>query len=292
MIYDVRQTTVHRYASSVAYAHHVLRFTPIDREGQRVHVAALDIEPAPIVRREGEDFVGSRTTWIALDQPHDALTVRVAARVAVEHAEPLQPVVTRPWETVRAEAFAHADLSPMAPAHYLFPSRQVSLETDIRAYAATSFAPGRAVLEGASELMARIKADFVYEPGATTAMTTPATAFSLRRGVCQDFAHVMISGLRGLGLPGAYVSGYLRTVPPEGQARLAGADAMHAWVLVWCGGELGWRGLDPTNGILAGNDHIVLAIGRDYADVAPIDGVIFAAGRQRLEVAVSVTPVG
>ena len=290
MIYDVRQTTVHRYASAVAYAQHVLRFGLIDREGQRVYVAALDIEPAPIERHEAEDFFGNCTTWIALDQPHDALTVRVAARVALDRAAAAQPVATRPWEEVRAEAFACADLAPMAPAHYLFPSRLVSLEADIGAYAAMSFAPGRAVLDGASELMGRIKDDFNYQPGATTTMSTPTTAFSLRRGVCQDFAHVMISGLRGLGLPAAYVSGYLRTVPLEGQAQLAGADAMHAWVQVWCGGEIGWRGLDPTNGIFAGNDHIVLAIGRDYADVAPIDGVIFGAGAQRLEVSVSVTP--
>jgi transglutaminase-like putative cysteine protease len=102
----------------------------------------------------------------------------------------------------------------------------------------------------------------------------------------------MISGLRGLGLPAAYVSGYLRTVPLDGRLQLAGADAMHAWVLVWCGADIGWRGLDPTNGVFAGNDHVVLAVGRDYADVSPIDGVIFAAGPQQLEVSVSVMPVG
>ena len=142
--------------------------------------------------------------------------------------------------------------------------------------------------------MRRIKADFVYEIGATTASTTPPMSFALRRGVCQDFAHIMISGMRGLGLPAAYVSGYLRTVSSGGgtSERLEGADAMHAWVLVWCGEEAGWIGLDPTNAMLAGNDHVVLAVGRDYADVAPIDGVIFASGGQRLKVAVSVAPVG
>jgi transglutaminase-like putative cysteine protease len=117
-------------------------------------------------------------------------------------------------------------------------------------------------------------------------------SFALRRGVCQDFAHIMISGMRGLGLPAAYVSGYLRTGHPSDADKLAGADAMHAWVLVWCGEAAGWVGLDPTNGIFAGDDHVVLAIGRDYADVAPIDGVIFASGGQRLAVSVSVTPAG
>jgi transglutaminase-like putative cysteine protease len=116
-------------------------------------------------------------------------------------------------------------------------------------------------------------------------------SFALRRGVCQDFAHIMISGLRGLGLPAAYVSGYLRTAQPGSAEHLVGADAMHAWVLVWCGPEAGWCGFDPTNAVVAGEDHIVLAIGRDYTDVAPIDGVVVASGGQRLGVAVSVTPV-
>jgi len=291
MIYDIRQVTTYHYASHVAYARHVLRLTPIDRPGQRVHATALDVEPAPMERREGSDFFGNRMTWIELDKPHDMLSVRVAARVAVKRDAALAVETTPPWEEVRAVAFASLDLSPNSPTHYLFASRQVSLDPEIRAYAAESFSPGRPLLDAAVELMKRIKADFVYEIGATTASTTPPMSFALRRGVCQDFAHIMISGMRGLGLPAAYVSGYLRTGHSPDEDELTGADAMHAWVLVWCGEEAGWVGLDPTNAIFAGDDHIVLAIGRDYADVAPIDGVIFASGGQRLEVSVSVTPV-
>jgi transglutaminase-like putative cysteine protease len=291
MIYDIRQVTTYHYASHVAYARHVLRLTPIDRPGQRVHATALDVEPAPMERREGSDFFGNRMTWIELDKPHDMLSVRVAARVAVKHDAALAMETTPPWEEVRAVAFASLDLSPNSPTHYLFASRQVSLDPEIRAYAAESFSPGRPLLDAAVELMKRIKADFVYEIGATTASTTPPMSFALRRGVCQDFAHIMISGMRGLGLPAAYVSGYLRTGHSPDEDELTGADAMHAWVLVWCGEEAGWVGLDPTNAIFAGDDHIVLAIGRDYADVAPIDGVIFASGGQRLEVSVSVMPV-
>jgi transglutaminase-like putative cysteine protease len=140
--------------------------------------------------------------------------------------------------------------------------------------------------------MCRIKKEFVYEIGATTVSTTPPMSFALRAGVCQDFAHIMISGMRGIGLPAAYVSGYLRTVRKSGAPSLQGADAMHAWVWVWCGEAAGWFGLDPTNGVLAGEDHVVVAIGRDYADVAPIGGVVFASGQQRIDEAVSVTPVG
>jgi transglutaminase-like putative cysteine protease len=292
VIYDVRQTTTYNYASPVAYARHMLRLTPIDRPGQRVHAAALEIEPSPIVRHDGQDFFGNRMTLIVLDEPHDTLSVRVAARVAVKHDAPPDADATPPWEAIRDAGFASIDLTSNSPTHYLFPSRQVSLDPEIRAYAAESFPARRPVLAGSLDLMRRIKADFIYEVGATTARTTPPMSFALRRGVCQDFAHIMISGMRGLGLPAAYVSGYLRTVQSAKEPRLEGADAMHAWVLAWCGEEAGWCGLDPTNAIPAGNDHVVLAIGRDYADVAPIDGVIYASGGQRLAVGVSVTPVG
>jgi transglutaminase-like putative cysteine protease len=292
VIYDVRQVTSYNYASKVAHAHHVLRLTPINRAHQRVHAAALEVEPAPVKRREGQDFFGNHLTLIRLEEPHDKLVVRVIARVTVDALTEFAAAATPAWEEIRERAFTTRDIGPRSPAHFLFASRQVPLDPEIRDYARESFPPGRPVLEGATELMRRIKADFAYEIGATTASTTAPMSFALRRGVCQDFAHIMISGLRGLGLAAAYVSGYLRSSQRPDAERLTGADAMHAWVLVWCGPQAGWFGLDPTNAILAGDDHVTLAIGRDYADVAPIDGVVFGAGRQRLGVAVSVTPVG
>jgi transglutaminase-like putative cysteine protease len=291
MIYDIRQTTACTYASPVAHAHHVLRLTPVNRPGQRVQVSSLQIDPQPVHWREGQDFFGNRLTWIALEQPHATLTVRVAARIAVEpYVVPSTPAPLS-WEAVQEQVFASTEIGPTAPAHFLFPSRMVSLDPEIRDYARQSFTPGRPLIEAASELMRRIKTDMVYEIGATTVTTTPPMSFALRRGVCQDFAHIMISGLRGLGLPAAYVSGYLRTARDAGAARLQGADAMHAWVLVWCGAETGWVGFDPTNDIIASDEHIVLAIGRDYTDVAPMDGVIVAAGGQRIDVSVNVMPV-
>ncbi len=218
--------------------------------GERVHVAALQIMPEPAHRREGQDFFGNRLTWIEIDQPHETLTVKLSARVAVDTAEDPSPRQTVPWEKVREEAFATSDIGPMSPAHFLFPSRIVSLDPEIRDYVRQSFPPGRPVLEAAIELNTRMKADIVYEIGATTVTTTPPMSFALRRGVCQDFAHIMISGLRGIGLPAAYVSGYLRSAPRTDASRLQGSDAMHAWVLLWCGAAAGWIGLDPTNGIL------------------------------------------
>ena len=292
MIYDIRQTTSYSYASKVSYARHVLRLTPVDRAGQRVHASALEIEPPPIGRREGADFFGNHMTWIALNAPHDRLVVKVAARVTVEEAPEPDLFGALPWEALRNDVFMTTDFGSMSPAHFIFPSRQVPLDPEIRDYARVSFPPGRSVLDGAVELMKRIKADFVYEIGVTTVSTTAPMSFALRRGVCQDFAHIMISGLRGLGIPAAYVSGYLRTAQRPEDETLQGANAMHAWVLVWCGGSTGWYGLDPTNAVHASTEHVVLAIGRDYADVAPIDGVVFASGGQKISVTVSVIPVG
>jgi len=289
VIYDVRQTTTCSYARPVANARHVLRLTPVSRDGERVHVAALQIAPEPAHQREGQDFFGNRLTWIEIDKPHELLTVKLLARVAVDplpsSASPLA------WEEVREEAFATSDIGPLSPAHFLFPSRMVSLDPEIRDYAGQSFTPGRPVVDAAIELNGRMKADFAYDTAATTVTTTPPMSFALRRGVCQDFAHIMISGLRGIGLPAAYVSGYLRTIPRAGAMRLEGADAMHAWVLLWCGSAAGWIGFDPTNAVMASEDHVTLAIGRDYTDVAPMDGVILGSGRQRIDVSVNVTPV-
>src|SRR6202035_4707736 len=271
VIYDVRQITTCAYASPVAHARHVLRLTPVSRDGERVHVASLQIVPEPVRRRESKDFFGNISTWIEIAEPHDTLTVKLQARVAVD--APVEPLATPVWETVREEAFATSDIGPLSPAHFLFPSRMVSLDPEIRDYIRQSFAPGRPVFDAAIELIGRMKCDIAYEIGATTVTTPPPMSFALRRGVCQDFAHIMISGLRGIGLPAAYVSGYLRTVPKGQAERLEGGDAMHAWVMVWCGAEAGWYGLDPTNAIYAGDDHVVLAIGRDYSDIAPIEGV-------------------
>jgi transglutaminase-like putative cysteine protease len=290
MIYDVRQTTTYAYASPAAYAQHILRLVPIARERQRVTAAALDIDPAPVRRREGRDFFENRTTTIEIDAPHNTLVVKLAARITVEPVAAADFDATSSWERVREMTIASHDLGPQSPVHFIYPSRLISLDPEIRDYVGESFPPGRPILAGAVEVMKRIKADFTYELGATTVTTAPSMSFALRRGVCQDFAHIMISGLRGLGLPAAYVSGYLRTVPRSGAARLEGADAMHAWVMVWCG-DAGWWGLDPTNALIASDDHVVLAIGRDYADAAPIGGIMLGSGQQRLNTAVDVIPV-
>jgi transglutaminase-like putative cysteine protease len=290
VIYDVRHVATYDYGQVVPFSRHVARMIPTDRVGQTVLTADLDISPGPAERDSAVDFFGNGLTIFALDEPHDTLTVTLTARVAVTPPAPFLASLTPPAAAVAEAAANVADLGPASPAHHLFPSRSIQLDAAITRYAGECLPPGRPVLDGALDLNRRIHDEFRYEPGVTDASTSPSTAFAARRGVCQDFAHVMIAGLRGLGLPAAYVSGYLRTDPPPGRPRLEGADATHAWVAVWCGPEVGWVGLDPTNAMPAGEDHIVVATGRDYADVSPIDGVIVASGGHTLTVAVDVTP--
>ena len=291
MLYDIRHVTNYAYGTPTPFARHVLRLMPCDRSGLKVRSRALVIEPPPTEREDVTDFFGNALTTIAIDEAHEKLVVTMVARIEVDKPVLPAPETTPDLVAIRELAYAASDLGGLSPAHYVFPSRRIPLEPQIRAYAAESVVPGRPILEAVLEFNNRFIEDFIYEPGATDADTPPAVSFEMRRGVCQDFAHVMISGLRGLGVPAAYVSGYLRTIPPPGVARLQGADAIHAWVAVWCGPDAGWIGLDPTNGVPAGLDHIVLAIGRDYADVAPVEGVIVTSGGQRLGVAVDVIPV-
>ena len=226
-----------------------------------------------------------------IDTQHTHLVIEAVSRVVVNTPSPPDPARSPAWETVRADVLASRTLGPDGPATYLYPTRRTPASAPITDYARHSFGKGRAIVEAAVELMTRIRDDFSYDPEATTVSTPTVEAFEARHGVCQDFAHIMIAGLKGVGLPAAYVSGYLRTIPPPGQPRLEGADATHAWVSLWCGEALGWVGFDPTNALIVQNDHIVLAIGRDYSDVAPIDGIILAPGEQTLKVEVDVIPL-
>jgi transglutaminase-like putative cysteine protease len=292
LIYEIRHVTRYRYESVVASSTGTLRLLPRTLPGQTVFSAAIDVTPTPTDRSERTDVFGNRVMRMQIDAPHRTLTIQSTSRVQVERPHPPSPGLTPPWEQVRRDAVAVSGLDGVSPAVMLFPSRVVPLSPEVAAYAHESFAAGRSVLEAAFELTKRIRADFVYEPESTDISTPLAEAFRNRRGVCQDFSHIMISGLRGLGLPAAYVSGYIRTVPLHGQPRLTGADASHAWVSLWCGPAFGWIGLDPTNGVFVGDDHIVVAVGRDYRDVSPVEGILVASasGKQNMTFGVDVIP--
>lgn len=291
MIYKIRHLTAYSYDSPVASAKLVLRLTPREDAGQHCAEHDLNISPHPLSVTSQRDFFGNAVNVVLIDTPHNELSIEATSLVELTHeARPAAPGPE--WETVANEALARRDLSGLAPAHFLFASQRIELSADVTRYARDSFRPGRGILDASRELIRRIKAEFAYEPQATEISTPLAQAFSDRHGVCQDFAHIMIAGLRGLGLPAAYVSGYIRTIPPPGEKRLEGADATHAWVSVWCGPSIGWVGFDPTNAIEAANDHIALAVGRDFSDVSPVYGVFVGSGANELEVEVDVIPVG
>lgn len=290
MIYDITHLTTYEYDAPVASTRCTMRLLPRGDGGQNVLSSRIALTPAAPARHR-TDFNGNRVIEAQISEPHTKLRIRLEARVKVDRALPFAPALTPAWEFVRKAASADNSLSTGSPAHYIYPSLFVPLFDAATDYARDSFAPRRPMLESAIELMRRIHAEFAYDPDATHIATPIAQAFDRRRGVCQDFAHIMIAGLRGLGLPAAYVSGYLRTITAPGQLRLEGADATHAWVSVWCGAGFGWFDLDPTNAMIVANDHVVIAIGRDYADVSPIDGVILGAGKQQLDVSVTVTEV-
>ena len=291
MIYDIRHVTTYHYDAPVASARCTLRLLPHVQIGQEVLDSGLDVSPPPAETSERLDYFGNRITTVRIASTHQELRVAALSRVKVERPEPPAAALTPIWEQIGQDALGATSLDAQSPVHGLHPSRLIPIYEPATAYAQKSFTPQRPVLEAAIELMNRIKSDFKYDPAATAVTTPLAEAFDARGGVCQDFAHIMIAGLRGLGIPARYVSGYIRTITAPGQKRLEGADASHAWASVWCGPQFGWLDLDPTNALQVGDDHIVVCIGRDYADVSPIDGVILASGAQRLTVSVDVIPV-
>jgi transglutaminase-like putative cysteine protease len=291
MLYDVRLQLHYDYDANVRNDRHLIRVTPVTLPGQqRVIATALTFEPRPSDETHFTDFFGNRVTVISYAEGHDELDVRLAARISVE------PVALTadlsPDLAVLADELARLrSVDPESPHHFLGPSPRLPVDAAITAYAEKSTGDATSVFAIARALCTAIHRDFAYDSTATGVDTPAGEAFALRKGVCQDFAHVMITGLRGLGIPAAYVSGFLRTIPPEGEDRLEGADAMHAWVRVWCGATMGWVAFDPTNDMLAGADHITIGHGRDYADISPIVGVLRTTGDHRTEQAVDVVVV-
>jgi transglutaminase-like putative cysteine protease len=291
MIYDVCHRTSYKYEATVTFARCQLRLTPPSNSSQTVIAGALTITPQPSQRETHTGPFDERVVTVIIDRPHKTLVIEARSRVKV-HALPIPSAEqSPPWEAVRLSAFESRSLDADSPAPYLYPTPRTPIMPAITDYARAHFTPGRPILEATISLMRAIYDDFTYDAEATTVSTPAAEAFTKRHGVCQDFSHIMIAGLRGLGAPAAYVSGYLRTIPPPGQPRLEGADATHAWVQVWCGETIGWVGFDPTNALIVQNDHITLAVGRDYSDVAPIDGVMLGPRGQGLKVEVDVIPL-
>ena len=291
MRYDIRHITRFDYGAQVKFARCNLRLKPINWDGQRLESYALDVEPVGRTTAARAEAGLANVTRLVVDKPVRMLTIESRAHVVVDRLVPVPDASDPTLAEVAAMARGSRDLSAGCPASYLYPSPLIPLDRDLAEWCAADLHPDAPALEAGIALARRIQREFTFDATATLVDTPPRDAFHRRVGVCQDFAQIMLTGLRAAGLPAAYASGYIRTIPPEGQPRLVGADATHAWVLLWCGPTRGWVGLDPTNGIWMAGDHIVVAIGRDYAEIAPVDGVVLGSGAQDMEVSVDVAPV-
>ena len=289
---EIVHETRYDYGAPVTLAHHLAHLRPLADAGQRLLAHELAIEPLPHGRDDAVDAWGNAVCRFTLLQPHRELVVRATSRVAVgARFAALDAAAAPAWDALAA-GLRYVARAPFEPAvEFAQPSPVVPRLPALREWAAVEARPGRPVAELAIALMRRLHAEFAYDPRSTEVDTPLAVAFVQRRGVCQDFAHLLAGALRMLGLPARYVSGYLLTRAPEGGPALVGADASHAWVQVWCprtpGVADGWLDLDPTNDRVPGSGHVRVAVGRDYGDVVPLRGVIRGGGRHALSVAVT-----
>jgi transglutaminase-like putative cysteine protease len=288
--YRVVHETTYEYSSQVSSSRQIAHLAPRATAWQQVISHRLEIRPRASELTEGVDYFGNRFVSLLVEEPHNELTVRAESEVIVASVAPPPGSTSPPWEQSLIERGAFGPGSDLDVEQYRVASPAVPLLPRARLYASPSFTPARPWLGAMLDLTQRIKADFTYDPKATTISTGVAEVLDLRRGVCQDFAHLMLSCLRSLGIAARYVSGYVLNRARADGSRLAGADASHAWVAAFCPG-IGWVAFDPTNGKLADLEFVTLGWGREFHDVTPLRGVVLGTASQQLAVAVSVTPV-
>ena len=288
--YRVTHETRYTYSDVVTSAHQLAHLRPRATPWQKIKSHKLVITPRPVEQAAGADYFGNDILRFMIDAPHDELSVRAESVVEVESHAPDAGAVSPPWEAGCAPRGVWSANVDLDIEQYRVSSAMAPVLDEAFAYARVSFTDGRPWLEGMMELTRRIQSEFVYDPKATTVTTQVADVFALRRGVCQDFAHLMISCLRSLGMPARYVSGYILNRPKAGARRMMGADASHAWVAGWCPAH-GWVAFDPTNGKLADIEFVTLGWGREFSDVTPLRGVVLGAATQTLAVDVKVQPL-
>ncbi len=289
MMFEVSHKTVYHYTAPVAQAHHLVHLAPRPHERQRVIRHALLVEPAPAARSDFLDYFGNPASTVAIENSHSELLIHSRSLIDVKAPPPIDLARSVPWDKVAAELAPARRPYNIEVVQYLMPSDQIVLTHSLIDFARPSFLPGRPILECARDLTDRIFTEFAYDGDATDVATTIDEVLEIKRGVCQDFAHVLIGAMRAFCLPARYVSGYLLTRPPEGKEKLIGTDASHAWVSVWAPG-VGWVDFDPTNNIIPKDEHITIAYGRDFQDVSPITGVLLGGGTHQVDVAVDVVP--
>jgi transglutaminase-like putative cysteine protease len=291
MIFDVSHRTTYAYGDPVLQSEHLVHMTPRSGPRQIVQRHSLLIEPAPSGNVALADYFGNSSVILSIDDEHTELVIHARTTVEVHPPDPPMPGLSTPWEQVAAKARRENGELDISVLQFVSASRHTKIVREAVDYARPSFLPRRPILDAALDLTQRIYNDFTFDSTATDISTPVSHVLQERRGVCQDFAHLAITCLRGLGLPARYISGYLLTYPPPGMEKLQGADASHAWISVWAP-EAGWVDFDPTNGIMPANEHITVAYGRDYDDVSPVSGVLLGGSRQEMAVAVDVTIVG
>ena len=287
MTYTVTHRTSYEYTAPVAVSYHVARLNPRETSVQACENSSLEISPGPAVRGVRSDYFGNQLCFFSIQEVHERLEIVARSRVRIRAAAPPAPGTSPEWEQV-AGLFRDPVLPEVVePYQFVFDSPQVRASRELAEYAFESFPRGEPILAGAMDLNRRIHRDFQYDPKATTVATPLEEVMKSRRGVCQDFAHLGIACLRSIGLPARYVSGYLHTRPAEGRERLVGADASHAWFAIFCPGA-GWIDYDPTNNLQPAEEHITVALGRDFGDVSPVAGILTGGGRHAVRVSVDV----
>jgi transglutaminase-like putative cysteine protease len=292
--YEVRHQTVYSYSEAVPVCHNEVHLVPRELPRQRLLSNLLVVDPEPDVLSSHRDSFGNEVGMFAIEAGHRRLVVTATSVVEVDPPRDWREFEPLPWETLRDRLARDTDPATLEARQFAFDSPLVRTSPRLASWAADSFTPSRPWHEALLELTARIHAEFAYDPTATTTSTPVEEVFALKRGVCQDFAHLQIACLRSLGLAARYVSGYIsneRAPGASGPAGMVGADASHAWLACW-GGSDGWLDVDPTNDCPAGTLHVTIGWGRDYADVAPVKGVCIGGGTHGMEVAVHVSRIG
>ncbi|MBL9091858.1 MAG: transglutaminase family protein [Planctomycetaceae bacterium] len=290
MMYRVRHSTVYTYDETVPVCQNEAHLKPRNAATQKCLSNNLLIAPPPATTAERNDYFGNHVTFFTIQEGHRRLAITAESVVTVVEGAPPAAEESGSWETTTDLLRGYSDGSHLEAKHFTFESPYVPLSDELAGYALPSFTPGRRQLEAVFDLTHRIFTEFKFDPTATCVNTPPLQVLHKRRGVCQDFAHLMIGCLRSLGLSARYVSGYLLTAPPPGKPRLVGADVSHAWVSVYFP-EFGWLDFDPTNDCMPSGKHITLGWGRDYGDICPIKGVFVGGGRHEMQVTVDVEPV-
>jgi len=286
--YNINHTTIYTYLEPVSLCHNVLRLVPRNTGTQICKGVTVKIYPEPDSLREYEDFFGNKVIYFSIEKEHAQLKVNVHSEIEKRAAGKSSIYNNATVETVKQVLEDKQEAGEIS--QFIFETPMTAWSEEIEAYARISFQPGRPVLEATTDLIHRIYRDFEFMPGFTTVSTPLSVVMRERKGVCQDFAHLAIACVRSAGLPARYVSGYIETISPAGVEKLIGVDASHAWFSVYIP-QAGWIDLDPTNDMLAGDQHITVGWGRDYADIAPMKGIILSSGAHGLSVSVDVKRV-